>query len=686
MLPNQWEQLFGHLHKFAVTHDLYYCPQLLSRAKRSKETVITCPTLWADLDNCPPEKLLVKPTILVQTSPNRYQALWIVKPSPEPAVAEEVSRRIAYYHAEDGADKSGWDLTQLLRVPFSFNHKYRGAGTLPTIDIKETNATPLAIEDFEVYPEAEGHEYSTIPFPESLPNKTPEQILDDHRTFIVPQVWTLFSETPTSDWSKSLWVLENYLFEAGLSREEVFAVVREAKCNKYNRDGRSERMLWKDVCRAWSNYDAKAKALPTGPVTINLTPLLTDEERLFCQQEQTIIEEYIEWAKTIGDAAWQYHEVGAFVILSSLLAGTVRLPTSFGLVIPNLWFMILADTTLTRKSTAMDLAVDVVAEIDSDIILATDGSLEGLLTSLSMRPGRPSVFLRDEFTGLLEAMSKKDYYAGMAETLTKLYDGRLQKRVLRKEILEVRDPCLIFFAGGIKTRTLELLNTEHVASGFLPRFLLVTAESDVTKLKPLGPPTEQSTAKRDEIIAKFRSVYRAYHGAQSVSVDGKTVAQGERKWNARLTDRAWALYNEYESAMLQNALDLPRSELMTPTFDRMSKSALKIAVLIAAVKKEGEPEIVVEPDDIKRAFYYIERWRPHVVDVIQKLGLTAQERQVEMVLTAVRKKPGILRSELMQTYHMTAREANLVFETLEQRGLVSRTKNGKTEHLYPVEA
>jgi hypothetical protein len=191
--------------------------------------------------------------------------------------------------------------------------------------------------------------------------------------------------------------------------------------------------------------------------------LLTDEERSLAEKSSTIVEEYIDWAKDLGDAAWQYHQAGAFVILSSLLAGSVRLPTSYGTVVPNLWFMILADTTLTRKTTAMDVAMDVIQEIDSDAVLATDGSIEGLFTSLSMRPGRPSVFLRDEFSGLLESMSRKDYYAGMAETLTKLYDGKFQKRVLRKETIEVRDPVLIVFAGGIRERVLGLLTHEHVA-------------------------------------------------------------------------------------------------------------------------------------------------------------------------------------------------------------------------------
>jgi len=53
--------------------------------------------------------------------------------------------------------------------------------------------------------------------------------------------------------------------------------------------------------------------------------------------------------------------------------------------------------------------------------------------------------LRDEFSGLLDQMTKKDYLSGMAELLTKLYDCKMQKRVLKSGIVEVRNPRLTIY-------------------------------------------------------------------------------------------------------------------------------------------------------------------------------------------------------------------------------------------------
>ena len=291
-----------------------------------------------------------------------------------------------------------------------------------------------------------------------------------------PGVFRLYNEVPQEDWSGRLWRMMMLMFEAGMTRNEIYVIAQTAKCNKYDRDGREVMQLWADVCRAFVKHQEDLKTVLIPEFT--KVDLVTDTEVKDAQKNDTFLERYITWATSLGDAAPQYHQAGGLVILSALLSGSVQLPTAYGNMYTNLWFMILADTTLTRKSTAMDISVDLLAEIDSDLIMATDGSIEGLLQGLSLRPSKPSIFLRDEFTGLLDSMTKKDYMSGMPELLTKLYDGKLQKRMLRKEIIEVKDPRLIIFAGGIRSKTQQLLTLEHVSSGFMPRFVFLTAESD----------------------------------------------------------------------------------------------------------------------------------------------------------------------------------------------------------------
>jgi hypothetical protein len=693
--PDDVDSAVKHCERQMFVAEVYFCPTLLREPKRQKEYVDTSLVLWADADDCHPDNFNVRPTLIVESSPKRWQTYWRLDKAIHATDAESLNKRIAYAHAEQGADKSGWDLTQLLRVPGTNNHKR--AQTEGIHKVRLTEAKPelkYPVETIlQAYPAGEeSAQAEQLPMPQGH-LESAEDILERIKLSVNPRVWTLQTDVVEKGGrSQRLWQLMLLLFDAKLTAEEVFVVAWEAECNKFRIDNKGKDLFWKDVLRAKADYEGHGKA-PATPVKIEddyiliqNAPLLTQEERDWCRANPTLIEEYIEWAKGIGDAAWQYHQAGGFVILSTLLAGTVKLPTSFGTLLPNLWFMILADTTLTRKTTAMDMAIDLLVEVDPECVLATDGSIEGLMTSLSMRPGRPSIFLRDEFSGLLDALTKKDYMAGMLETLTKLYDGKFQKRVLRKETLEVRDPVLILFAGGIKERILSLLSFEHINSGFLPRFVFITAESDVTRLRPLGPPTQKTLGKRQELIAQLRKIWRHYNMTQADDPP-ENLPPGHfrlpKVWNAELTDEAWIRYNKIEAAMMETGLQSNVRDVMTPTFDRLCKSGLKAAVLLAAADRL-EDKVVVTEQDLIRAFYYVEQWTMHTIEVIKNIGKTTQERTIEKVYGTIKRRPGILRSQLMQNFRLTAREADTILVTLEQRGLVNAERAGKGFKYSPL--
>lgn len=672
--------------KWALSEEVYFCSQLLRDEKRRKDLVLPCKFIWADLDTCPISSLRLPPTAVVHTSQGRTQAVWKLTEFVSPEEAEEVAKRIAYAHAFEGADKSGWDLTQLLRVPFTKNHKYaRDAGSwLIRLEADPDNKYSLE-QLLSTYESIEGHQSVPIPeLPENL-SEDARDVLNRVAGTINPRVWSLFSNEPTSDWSKHLWQLNLLLADAGLTKEEAFIVAKEAACNKYQRDHKPDKFLWADVNRAYAHHESanahEAEPVYDDQIIINLPVLLSEAERVWCQNEPTFVEKYVKWAKSQGDAAWQYHQAGAFVMLSAVLSGKVKLPTSFGMLVPNLWFMILADTTLTRKSTAMDMAMDLLYEVDDNSMLATDGSIEGLLSAMALRTNRPSIFLRDEVSGLIEAMTKRDYYAGMLETLTKLYDGRTQKRILRKETIEVKDPILIFFAGGIKERLMQLLNFDHVNSGFLPRFIFITADSDISRLKPLGPPTQPSIEDRTELV-RILVKMRDYYNNLDIPRGDKQHIHLPVAWYAELTPEAWIRYNKYEAQLLEAGVSSNLSSVITPVLDRTAKSGLKIAVLLAASR--CEEKVVVDEFDLIRAFYYIEQWLPFALEVIANIGRSGDEQLLNKLLNFIKGKPGTSRSLLMQRFHLTTRTAEMLFSTLEQRGQVIRQKSGRVERFFPV--
>jgi hypothetical protein len=684
-MPTELPNLIHNIIQNSPTANSYFCPQLLlsksvppgQRSTRFKENVQSCPSLWADLDSCSPDLMLVEPSITIESSPGRYQAYWAARDALEPKQAEAICKAIAYHHVPDGADSSGWDLTQLMRIPYTHNLKYDDA---PGIVALKSNRLRYNPEDFEQYINSRRNKAvsNSDPMPEMLPTEAPLDIMQRYRRSLNPITFSIFSEQPgiEADWSKLLWQLIMLCYEAGMDKEEVFVIASGSACNKYKRDGKHPRLLWNDVCRGYTDTLEKLNVLI--PKSETPSSLITEAELRSIDGYDTFIERYVKWATSLGDAAEQYHHATAFMTLSSIVSGAIRLPTSFGTIMPNLWFMILADTTLTRKTTAMDVGMDLVDEVDQDILLATDGSLEGLMQALEARPGKPSVFLRDEFSGLIEAMTKKDYLAGFAEALTKLYDGKTMKRVLKRETVTIREPCLLIFAGGIKTRVQAMLTLDHVASGFVPRFLFVTAESDVSKLRPLGPPTMQNLEDRAKLVEELLTLKDRYVQTTEIKRNGTTIGFNAVRHDAQLTEAAWQRYNRLESALLYAGVQSDQPDIMTPVYDRLAKSTLKAAVLIAASRMQHVDVIRVELEDLLLALKYSTRWRDYAVEIVNGIGRSASEQEMQRIYLSITRHPGIARSQIMQWYHLEARRADIIFATLEQRGLIAGVRMGKT--------
>ena len=97
--------------------DVYFCPHGFSKPRRLKEYAVLPRMLWSDMDEVNPAKCPLKPTIAIESSPGRYVGLWLV----DDEVTEAMNKRLSYFL---GCDKGGWDLTQVLRVPRTVNHKY----------------------------------------------------------------------------------------------------------------------------------------------------------------------------------------------------------------------------------------------------------------------------------------------------------------------------------------------------------------------------------------------------------------------------------------------------------------------------------------------------------------------------------------------------------------------------------
>jgi hypothetical protein len=109
--------------------DLYFCPTVFSRPHRRNEYALPSMWLHADLDEVNPLNLgELTPTLAWNTSPGRWQGLWALSKPISPEAHAKLNQKLTYYI---GADRNGWPLAKVLRVPGSLSCKYDEVFRLP---------------------------------------------------------------------------------------------------------------------------------------------------------------------------------------------------------------------------------------------------------------------------------------------------------------------------------------------------------------------------------------------------------------------------------------------------------------------------------------------------------------------------------------------------------------------------
>lgn len=119
--------------------EVFFVVSLLKDKDRHKQSAADIAALFVDCDGVGfevPEKLL-QPTAVVESSPGKHHWYWRLGAALPPAEAEQLNKRLAY---AIGADMSGYDATQLLRVPGTKNYKYAGNPTVRLLEIEEDTA------------------------------------------------------------------------------------------------------------------------------------------------------------------------------------------------------------------------------------------------------------------------------------------------------------------------------------------------------------------------------------------------------------------------------------------------------------------------------------------------------------------------------------------------------------------
>lgn len=249
MWPDQRDLVLEYLQEHSTVNDVYWCPSMFEAPHRKPEYAMDEHALWADLDEIVPSEIdeEFRPTIAWESSPGRYQALWLTRrPVLGVSWMGGENQRLTYYL---GADGNGWDTTQLLRMPGGLNFKpeYRSENSNKPVPGKLlwANGPRYSRSQFEDLPEVKTRSAEIRDIVESdLAAVDVHQVMARVKLKLSKRVREFLTarEAPNKGArSEILWEIERELADAGCSLVEIVAVVQGSVWNKYK--GRSDERL-----------------------------------------------------------------------------------------------------------------------------------------------------------------------------------------------------------------------------------------------------------------------------------------------------------------------------------------------------------------------------------------------------------------------------------------------------------
>jgi hypothetical protein len=661
--------------------DVYFSPILFYEERRIRENAKSVQAVYADADTCDPKNFRTPPSITVKTSEGRWHAYWMLDKAYEPHRVALLSKKIAYAHKDQGCDLSGWNPTKLLRVPMTANTKYSPAQQVTA----EASGLMYGIHEIEaLYADVEV-ETPTDAVSVPMPEQTPEIIKVLAKLPADPNIMALYMDEPLpgADLSKMLWKLELELFRAGLTDEEVFVLARQAKCNKYHRPDRPKRTdadgdLWREVQRAKQSYpvpDTAAEAVALSEKSQERQiDFLTPEERSIVSGQPTFIDKYCAWARKKTDGAIEYQIASAFTILSSAFSDTGYGTPKYGKLGLNLWFMLLGETTLSRKSTSRQLMLRTIRAYERyvgyQIDIGSNVTAEGLVKHLANRDKMTSLFHRDEVQGMFKEFITKTYMATAADQFTELYDGHVPvvirstggKSATTAVQSDRAETNFIMYLMGITSKVSEILTVDYFRSGFLARFLYVVADAPerTYELEAVEQAPEEETviAADFEMDQMVRSLY------DSKLYWEKKGAPFPRP--VRLSPEALERFNKFKWDMGSFTEGHEHEDSIEPSRQRLSLSIWKCSILLAMYDRSDE----VQLNHVLIAIYYAEGWFANLVRIAASISESEWQREVDSLEAFVTTKGGKVKYEeaFKRFGNKRKREFDEMVESLRSQG------------------
>jgi len=359
----------------------------------------------------------------------------------------------------------------------------------------------------------------------------------------------------------------------------------------------------------------------------------------------SFLKSYTDYAGRLTDAPPLFHTWVGISLLATALGNQCWAWEWGRRICPNLWIILLADSGVLRKTTALGIGQGVLTESLPYLVWPSEWSFEGLIQTMAQKPD--GVLIVREFKRFNAALMR-DYAGGSKELLVDAYDNpELDSRRTKQDgDTAVHFPAPNLLAATTRDWFEASLQKEDVGGGFLSRMFIVPA-TERGEWKGIGRTRSDADRIVKEELAKYLE-------------DARHTMQGEIN-----TSQIEGPFNEWLREYEDSWAYCLNSE-MTGTISRTGANALKLTMIFQA---DRNPSTTLTINAFEHAKNMVQLVNKQMADLLAEgLGLSPDAKERKRIADAIRRihPEEIGRSALLQNTHVSADALDRHVKTLQQ--------------------
>lgn len=355
-----------------------------------------------------------------------------------------------------------------------------------------------------------------------------------------------------------------------------------------------------------------------------------------------------------------FHFWTGLTMISAALGRKVYMDRGYYVLYPNLFTVIVAGSALCRKTTAMELGVALLKDVETTRIVSGIASREKFLaefefTSTDGSEAPATLSFEEELAVFL---TKDAFGTKMIDTLTKLFNcpDEYSYRTLGRGDVTIRNVHLTALMGTQPEKLQDCLPDSAFGGGLTSRMLFVFQSS--TKRKNAIPELSQEIKDLKELLRKDIGVIAQLRGEFTMTAEAKDFFT---RW--------------------YDTIEPPGDKRLDGYYGRKHDHALRVAMLLSASQQY---DLVIDRDIISAAIIALDDLEQYMPGAFSNVGAKEIKSDVDRVIRMLQKFKRIAHSDLLKKNYryLNADQFRVVMDTIMQAGWVMRDPEKPTYYLW----